>query len=168
MMRSLYIGVPLLFLLAVWQTAAQPYFPIFGITPYWPVLVALAWGLVHSPEEGVAWGLVAGLVMGLFSAGPMGSAAVALMAAVLITSLVQHNLPANRVVLPALLGGVGVYLYEFFHMGLVWMVGYGVPTAVGENILPHANFHGLLTVPIYLLASFVWRKLEPLPLAGIE
>lgn len=167
-MRSLYIGVPLLFLLAVWQTAAQPYFPIFGITPYWPVLVALAWGLVHSPEEGVAWGLVAGLAMGLFSAGPMGGAAVALMAAVLITSLVQHNLPPNRVVLPALLGGVGVYLYEFFHMGLIWLVGYSLPTAVGETLLPLAILHGLLTIPVYWLARFLWRKLEPLPLAGIE
>ena len=90
------------------------------------------------------------------------------MAAVLITSLVQHNLPPNRVVLPALLGGVGVYLYEFFHMGLIWLVGYDVPTAVGETLLPLAILHGLLTIPVYWLARFAWRKLEPLPLAGIE
>ena len=167
-MRSLYFGVPLLFVLAVGQTAVQPHFPIWGIIPYWPVLVALAWGLVHSVEEGVAWAGAAGLLMGLFSAAPLGSAAVALMLAALATSFIQHRLPQSNVVLPAVLGGVGVYLYDWLHVGLVWLVGYGAPTAADDIFLPRALLHAALTVPTYWAARYVWRKLEPLPVGGVD
>jgi rod shape-determining protein MreD len=163
MMRSFYLGVPLLLALTIAQAAVQPLFPIWGIIPYWPVLAALAWGLVHSPEEGVAWAGVAGLWMGLFSAAPLGSAAVALMLSALLVTLIQHSLPASKVILPALLGGLGVYLYDWFHLALIWLVGYGVPTAADETFIPRALLHALLTVPAYWLAQTIWRKFEPLP-----
>lgn len=165
-MRSLYVGIPLLLLAAVWQTAVQPYFPIVGLMPHWPVLLAVTWGLVHSPEDGVAWAFVAGLMSDLFSAGPMGAGAMALITAALLAALVQHSLPTNRVLLPAVLGGGAAYIYYVLHMALVWAAGYPIPTAVSSFFLGRALLHAVLTIPVYWLMYRLWQRFSPPPVRG--
>ena len=64
MSSTIYLAIPVMLVLAVVQTAVLPRFPIFGLVPLLPFLVALAWGLLRGMNEGIVWAFVGGLLPG--------------------------------------------------------------------------------------------------------
>lgn len=102
MSSSIYLALPLMALLAIFQANLLPHFPILGIVPQLFFLVALAWGMLHGLMEGLVWAFVAGILVDLFSATPLGVTALASLAAVAVAALIKDVLPENRIVVPAL------------------------------------------------------------------
>lgn len=72
-----WVGVPLLLLGAlVLQTSLFAYVPLFGALPELTLLVAIAIALEEGPEWGAGAGFVAGLLIDLIGALPMGISAL--------------------------------------------------------------------------------------------
>jgi rod shape-determining protein MreD len=103
MKLTIYIAIPLMLLLVVLQAAVLPRFPVLGVAPQLLLLVVLAWTLLHGLAEGMLWALVAGLLLDLFSASPLGVTTLAMMAAMGVAALVQRSFPGSRLLLPIVL-----------------------------------------------------------------
>ena len=154
-----YLSLPIMALLMVAQSAILPRFPIFVIVPQLELLAALAWGLLRGPNEGVVWAFVGGLLVDLFSSGPMGATPLALMAAVLAVSFVQANLPPNRFLWPIFLGGLGTLVYLFSYYGLARLLGKS-PAGLA-NLSSTILLHALFMIPIYWPLAALSNILNP-------
>lgn len=131
-MRSLYLAIPLMLLLAIIQATVMPKFPVLGFVPLLTLLVALAWGMLHTLEEGVAWAFVGGLFVDIFSITPIGATSLAMMAAVAAVVLIKRNFPESRVLLPIILGFLATFVFWFVYL---LMVRIAVPIIIGDPAL---------------------------------
>jgi rod shape-determining protein MreD len=111
MSSSIYLALPLMALLVIFQANLLPHFPVFGVVPQLFFLAALAWGMLHGLIEGLFWAFVAGILVDLFSATPLGVTALASMAAVAVAILIKDVLPENRVVVPALMAALATVVF---------------------------------------------------------
>lgn len=154
MTGTLLLAVPLLLVLAILQTAVWPYFPIFGLEPQLVVLTAVAWGLLRGPEEGAIWALTGGLLLDLFSVGPFGLNAVALVIATIVAALVQHALPTSRFILPPVLGALATALFWGVQWILLSLAGWPLALGVARFLPALAVLQGVVMVPVYW--AFYW------------
>jgi rod shape-determining protein MreD len=148
---SIYLAIPLMLLLTVLQTAVLPLFPIFGVVPQLPVLAAFSWGLLRGPQEGIGWAFVAGLCLDLFSAGPFGAHAVALIMAVFVVAVAQMSFPQSRFVLPVVLAGLGSFIFLYAYAFLIRVGGYTFNWVLTAAFPAQAILQAFLIVPMYWL-----------------
>jgi rod shape-determining protein MreD len=177
--------------LAIVQSTVLPKFPMLGFVPLPVLLVALAWGLLHTLEEGVVWAFVGGFFVDLFSIGPLGATSLALMAAVAAVILIQQNFPESRVLLPIILSFLASVVFWFVYLlilrifvpfiesdpalGLDALLESSRAPGLSADITQQYNInqttfgyglllafgHGLLVLPIYWIIYNVERLLLP-------
>ena len=78
-MRGLWWLPPVLLLIAALLQAS--FFPALGVQALRPDLVlqvVVIWAVLRGAREAIAWGFTGGLLLDLFSEGPLGTAALAL------------------------------------------------------------------------------------------
>jgi rod shape-determining protein MreD len=160
---SIFLAVPLMVVLTVLQTAVLPYFPLFGVTPSLPFLVALAWGLLRGVNEGVVWAFIAGFFMDLFTAAPVGGLALTYMIAVLAASVINDVLPANRTVIPMLLAAIATIIQQLLYAIFLAIFGYSIVQVIAASLLPTVLLHAFLILPIYWLLYLLQRAVWPKP-----
>jgi rod shape-determining protein MreD len=119
---GLYLAIPLMAVLAVLQSTVLPRIPVFGIVPQLWLVATIAWAVLHGIREGIIWALVGGFFIDLLSASPLGTTALALIAAVTVVTLVQRSLPKNRTFIPALLTILGTFVYWFVYLLLLRII----------------------------------------------
>lgn len=112
-------------------------------------------------EEGLGWALGGGVWLDLFSHGPLGHSALALMAVVPLAYGLGRPVFRGRLVMPALVAAIGTFLMEGVR-GLLWMalglpVDWGV--ALRQVVVPEALWN---TAGMILLYPAL-RALRPLP-----
>jgi rod shape-determining protein MreD len=147
-------------LLGVIQAAVVARFPLLGMTPQIPFLVAVAWTLLYGGEQGTIWAFLAGFFVDLFSYTPMGVSALAFMAAVLAISLLGKSLPLSRFFLPAVLAGLATLIALFLYLLLLQLTGYPVDWLRAATLPPLALLHALLILPIYWLLFSAGRAMR--------
>ncbi len=150
-------------LLTVVQTAVLPYFPLLGVTPALPLLVALAWGLLRGLNEGVVWAFIAGFCMDLFTAAPVGGLALTYMIAVFAACYVQDMLPANRALIPMFLAAVATVIQQFLYATFLSAFGYSAAQMLSMSLLPTVILHTFMILPIYWLLYLILRTIWPKP-----
>lgn len=157
MSSSVYLAVPVMVVLSILQSAFLTRFPMFGMVPQLPLLVALAWGLLHGINEGVMWAFWAGIALDLFSAGPMGASALAFIGGVAVATWVEQALPPNRIFLPPLLAAVATFISLFLYMLLLRVLGRAIPVQSFLDSLPLLMLHGGLILPIIWMTGGLER-----------
>lgn len=165
MRSSIYVAIPLLLILAVLQTAVLPNFPIFGLLPLLPFLVALSWTMLHGLQEGLAWAFIAGMWLDLFSIGPQGATALAFMAAVLVAHNVMQLLPDSRFFMPVALAALGSLVYLLVYLPFIRLLGFGGSLATAVDLLPLILIHAGFMLPVYWLIYSADRIVRPRPVA---
>ncbi len=158
---NFYAAIPLMALLAIVQTAVLPHFPIAGVEPQLLFLVALAWGLVRGLEEGLVWAFIGGLWSDLFSMTPVGLSSLAFMAAVAAGVLLQQIMPPRRLLVAALMAGLGTFIYLIISLIVLGLLGHGVSAAGLAELTPLFVLHMVTILPIYLLLQSLVRVLKP-------
>ena len=158
---SFYAAIPLMAVLAIVQTAILPHFPIAGVEPQLMFLVALAWGLLRGLEEGVVWAFIAGLWADLFSMAPLGLSSLAFMAAVAAPVLLQHVMPPRRLLIAALMAGLGTIIYLVLYLVILGLLGHGLTANGLAELLPLIVLHMALILPIFLLLQWLVRITRP-------
>ena len=160
---SIFLAVPLMVILTVLQTAVLPYFPLFGVTPSLPFLVALAWGLLRGVNEGVVWAFIAGFFMDLFTAVPVGGLALTYMIAILAASVINDVLPTNRTFIPMLLAAIATIIQQLLYAIFLAIFGYSIVQVIASSLLPTVLLHTFLILPIYWLLYLIQRAVWPKP-----
>ncbi len=112
-------------------------------------------------EEGLKWALAGGLLLDLFSGGPMGHSALALMAMVPLAHGLSRPVFRGRLFMPALVAAAGTLLMEGVRGILLMVLQYPVDwnAALRQVMLPEALWN---TVGMLLLYP-LFRALRPRP-----
>lgn len=163
MSSTIYLAIPVMLLLAVVQTAVLPRFPILGLIPQLPFLVALGWGLLRGMNEGIVWAFIGGLLLDLFSVAPMGATSFSYMLAILAVIWVETALPADRFFVPVIMAIAGTVIYLLVYLILLRLLGYLTTFQGAAALLPTAILHGALILPIYWLMFYLDRVFRPRP-----
>jgi len=163
MSSNIYLAIPVMLVLAILQATILPRFPILGLVPQLPFLVALSWGFLRGMNEGGIWAFTAGICLDLFSAGPMGATALAYMLAVVAVIGLSRALPPNRSFIPAILTVLATLLSLLLYLVMLWLIGYRFDLAAHSDILPTALLHGALILPLFWLMRAAQRRIQPRP-----
>lgn len=161
---SIILAVPLMLILTVLQTAVLPYFPLFGVTPSLPFLVALSWAVLRGVNEGVVWAFIAGFFMDLFTAAPVGGLALTYMISVLAASLINDRLPTNRFIIPMLLAAIATVIQQLLYAIYLGIFGYSIVQVIAASFLPTVLLNTFLIMPIYWMLYFIQRAVWPKPI----
>lgn len=161
MNRSLYVGIPLIFVLAILQATLLARFPLLGIPLQPALLVAITWALLRGPFEALLWAFIAGMLLDLFSVGPTGATALALMVTVLLVARLRLLLPENPLLLPIVLSGIGISFHLLLYGVIIWLAGRGQGQQILAMLPGSALLNMLLSVPVYWLLFYVERFLYP-------
>ena len=89
---SLVVGVPLLLLEAIVQSAILARLPWFGGTLNIVLLTVLCWNLLAERSDGLGWAFAGGLFADLLSAGPLGASIIGLLAVGYVAGLTEGAL----------------------------------------------------------------------------
>jgi rod shape-determining protein MreD len=163
MSSTIYLAIPVMLLLAVVQTAVLPHFPILGLVPQVPFLVALAWGLLRGMNEGIVWAFIGGLLLDLFSVAPMGVTSLSFMLAILAVIWIENAMPADRFFIPVIMAIAATVIYLLVYLILLRLLGYPTTLQGAAALLPTAILHGALILPIYWLMAYLDRIFRPRP-----
>lgn len=166
MSRSIYVGIPLLIALTVLQAAVLPHLRVAGVTPQLAIVAVLCWVQLRNAYEGLIWAFIAGFLLDLFSSGPMGATALALMVAVLVIVRLQRSLPENPFLLPILFSGLGFAVYLLLYVGIGRVAGYGFTWRTLSALPQMTLLHAALGLPLYWLLYMLARALYPRPIEG--
>lgn len=153
MSSSIYLAVPVMVVLSILQSAFLTRFPIFGVVPQLPLLVALSWGFLHGVNEGVMWAFWAGIALDLFSAGPMGASAMAFIGGVTLATWVEQALPQSRIFIPPLLTALATFISMFLYLLLLRLLGRPILVQSLLDSLPLLLVHAGLILPIYWMTA---------------
>jgi len=157
---TLYLVVPVLFLVAILQASAVPHLRIWGVFPDLPLLFVVCWSLLRGTRAGLIWGLIAGLFVDLLSGSPAGAAAVALGVVGFLAGLAQRSAFRAQLLLPVVVTLVSTALYDLMLLLAMRLAGRTVLwiESLGRIILPSAILNLLLLPVVYILLRGVYRR----------
>lgn len=161
MSRSLYFLLPLLVILVILQTTLLARLPILDVILQPAMLLPITWTLLRGPYEGLVWAFTVGLGLDMFSIGPTGGAALALMFTVLPLAYLNQVLPENPYTMPILLTALGIILFTISYMLIVGLAQRGFRTNLLLDLPLTVLFNTLISIPIYWLLRWVARLLYP-------
>lgn len=160
---AIILAVPLMVILTVIQTAVLPHFPLLGVVPSLPFLVALAWGLLRGVNEGVIWAFIAGFFMDLFTTAPVGGLALSYMIAVLAACFINDVLPVNRTIVPMFLAALSTIIQQLLYAIFLSIFGYSMVQLISSSLMPTVLLHTFMILPIYWLLYLIQKTVWPKP-----
>lgn len=148
-----YLALPLLLGVGLVQSVLLPRVNLFGGRIDLALLVVISWSVVRGLDEGMVWGFVGGLIVDLFSGGPVGATALALMTVGFLAGQAwgEGLSPLLRLLI---LSAVSALVYHALLLFILASTGYPVAwrfsilRVVGPSVLINAA-----------LSPFVWRLL---------
>lgn len=148
-MSTIFIAIPVLLLLTIVQSTILAQVIVLGATPQLMPLLILAWAMVRGPVEGLVWAFVAGLLIDVFSASPLGISSLALMAAVLLVTTLQQSIALNRFFIPMILGGIGMFTFSLVSVLLLRLSGYPIVWSGVATVPVTVVLHAFMILPVY-------------------
>jgi rod shape-determining protein MreD len=121
MNRSLlYYAMPVMLVVAsLLQSTASNRIEVRGVKPDLVLLLIVIGALVYGSSASLAWAFGGGLVLDLFSGGPLGSSSLALMAAALVAGIGHHTLSRFNVLVPLSATVVATLVYGAIYVGIM-------------------------------------------------
>lgn len=149
----------LLLLLALAQVALVP--RLLGLAPALLLVVVVCRSLVAGAGEGLRWAFYGGLALDLCAGALLGSHALALLAAVMVVTLLVRRIRGEHWLLPIVGVFLGTLVYEAV---LAWIYSQGLPLEwsayASVALLPSALLAMIPALPIYMLLRQVARWSE--------
>lgn len=157
---NLYLVVPLLLTVALLQATALPALEILGVKPELMLLMVLAWSLLRGVEEGLVWAFVGGLALDLFSGGPVGASALALLVVSFLSGLARGSVTRTSFMLPIGVALTGTLLYQTLFLLVIQFTRGTVPwiDSLFRMTLPSLAVNALLMPVIFWVMAWLDRK----------
>jgi rod shape-determining protein MreD len=155
-----YYVLPLLLLTALLQTTALPSLTVLGVKPELMLLAVLAWSMLRGVEEGLLWAFVGGLMLDLFSGGPLGASTLALLVASFLSGLAQGSVTRSSFLLPMVAALAGTLLYHGLLLLIVQLARGTVPWAdsLFQVTLPSLAVNTLLMPVMFRALAWLDRR----------
>ncbi|MGI8422747.1 MAG: rod shape-determining protein MreD [Chloroflexota bacterium] len=155
-----WIAPCLLFVAALLQAA---FFPALGLVRARPELVVTAvaiWAVLRGVREALPWAFIGGLLLDLFSQGPFGTAALALVIVAFCSSVGEASVFRTNFLLPTVIvfwasvlyGVIYLFLLRTHQMPVDWI------GTLRHSVVPSALLSTACAPIVYWLLSRVERK----------
>jgi rod shape-determining protein MreD len=116
----LYYAMPILLVIAsLLQSTAANRLEVRGVKPDLVLLLVIIGALIYGSRAALVWAFAGGLVLDLFSGGPLGSSSLALMAAALVVGIGHNTLSRYNLLVPLAAGAVGTWVYGASYLGIL-------------------------------------------------
>ena len=160
---SLYFGIPILMLAAVFQSVWMERFHIFGGRPDLPLLLVVTWAIIRGANEGTLWGFVAGLFCDALSGGTFGLWTFTLTAVGFLAGQGWVHALGPTVIRLALMSALGTLVGHTLLLGTMAIVGYPVNWVYDlQTVALPATMLNLVLSP-FAFRFLVWFHQRSLP-----
>ena len=152
---SYYVGLPLMFILALTEAAVLPKLRIAGLQPNLVLVVLVAWLTLRGASEAFILIPFAGLCLGLVDGAPLGTALLALAPLAIIQDLQGSRLHQGAFVLTIVFVVVMTLAYHLVYFAVYTAAGHGgsVTDALTQVIVPTTLLNITVLLPAYVLIS---------------
>jgi len=155
-----YILLPLLLVVALLQATVLPSTTVLGVKPELMLLTVVSWSLLRGAEEGALWAFGGGLMLDLFSGGPFGASALALLMVSFLASLLRGSVTRTSFWLPMASALAGTLFFQGLFLLVIQLTRGYVPWADDflQVILPSLAVNTLLMPVVFRAFSWLDRK----------
>jgi rod shape-determining protein MreD len=147
--------IPILLILSLLQGTFFAYIPIGDIYLQATVAFVIAWGLWAEPVESLTVAFVAGLLIDLLSAAPIGSSSIGLMLGLLAIQPFRILLRNSRLVLPIVLAIGAMLTFRLAALLFQRIAGYPTSAEMWRNLPATVILHALVALPQYWLLRII-------------
>jgi rod shape-determining protein MreD len=164
---SYLLMVPLLGLIAIFQSTVGPRLTLINVRPDLVLVVVVAWTIYNGSRVGIVWGFTGGLWMDFLGGGPMGASSLALMAAALVAGIGYNRLFRSNPLVPFSLALVATLIYALTYLGILALIGHRLDfnLTILELVLPSMLYNSVLML---LLTPLFTRWLGRRELEALE
>jgi len=162
-MAAPLLAIPIITILAIYQSVLESRFQRLRGTPDLILLVILAWALQKRVKTAWQWGIIGGLIVSIFSALPAGAILIGYLLSVGLALLLKKRVwqvPVFAMVIAIFLGTVLTHV-----SALVALLLTGNPISWEEALnlitLPSILLNLLLAIPAYALVGELANWLYP-------
>jgi len=157
------VGVPLLALLAVLQSAVLSEVRLLDGQADLVLLAVVAWALAERWMESLIWGMIGGLLIDLFSGIPFGATSVVLVVIAYLASFLEGRFWGAHVFLQMGIVLTASLVYHFYGLAVLALMGRTVDLslALTRVLLPSSFLNLLLALPAVQLARILRASLFP-------
>lgn len=150
----------LLFIAALLQSS---FFPVLGMDRARPELVVTAvviWAVLRGMREALPWAFIGGLLLDLFSQGPFGTAALALVIVAFCSSVGEASVFRTNFLLPTMIVFWAAVFYGVLYLFLLRTHQYPVDWlgTLRHSVVPSAIFSAACAPAVYWLLSKIERR----------
>jgi rod shape-determining protein MreD len=153
----------LLTLCALVQDVVLTRVSLFGGQPNLVFLAVVSWGLLRGSAEGMIWAFIGGMVLDLFSGGPMGSITLALLLVAFVVGRQWGRELGSLTLQLVILALILCFLYHvLLLLTLVW-TAYPVDWAYSLTRVaaPSAVLNAVLAPFVYRPLAWLDRRTRP-------
>lgn len=131
-----YAMVPLLLVAALLQATAANRLVIGSVKPDLVLILLVVGALLYGPRVALVWAFLGGLMLDIFSGGPLGSSSIALMAATVVAGLGHRTFSRFNLLVPLTAMALGTLVYGVTYIGLLQMLNAAI-AAFGWEAIRH-------------------------------
>jgi rod shape-determining protein MreD len=154
------LGIAGILLAAVMvQVTWAPRFTVAGAFPNLALVAVIAIAWTAGVRSGMAWACVAGLMLDLTAAGPVGPHAVALLAGAYLTGFWTRNVDRASLVHPVLAAAISTAVYSLVLVAADDALGLPVPPlSVAIQLVAVAAIYNAALIPMALVLARGFQK----------
>lgn len=157
------IGLPLLVLLAITQSAIINDLTLLQGRPDLILILVVAWGIIGRSKVSMVWGLIGGLALDLLSGLPLGVTSINLILIAFLVSFSEGRFWESHILMPLGVMLVTSPLFYFLSILTHWTLGYEIDlaSAMLRVALPGTFLNLLLILPATQIISAIDRVVHP-------
>jgi rod shape-determining protein MreD len=157
------LAIPILAIVLLLQTIVVSTLPLLSGFADLVLLVLAAWALQERARSAWIWALLAGGMVGVVSAAPMGVPMVGYLLVVAIARLLRRRVWQTPIFSMFLVTFIGSLIMHGLTMGMLIFNGTRLPVTDSINlvVLPGTLLNLLLALPIYAIITDVARWVYP-------
>ncbi len=161
-LKQICINLILIILAFTIQSCVFPLMPFLSTYPNLLLILIFSFGFIRGSRSGMAYGLVAGILMDLSSGGPLGFYTLLFVWMGYANGICTKYYYEDYITLPLVLCALNELAYNFY----VYVFGFLIRGRLDLGyylvniILPETIFTVVTTLAVYRLFLFISRKLE--------
>ncbi len=162
-MLTLYITLPLLTVLALIQDVLLAPVSIMGARPDLVLVAVAVWAFLRGPIEGSLWAFIGGMILDLFSGGPLGGITLGLLVVSFLVRRQWGQELGSTILQLVLLVLIACFFYHVVLLLVLLWAGHAVNWSYGLSQIagPSALLNAVLAPFVYWPLSWLDRRTRP-------
>ena len=155
-----WLAPSLLFFAALLQASLLPALGLDRARPELVVTAVVVWAVLRGAREALPWAFMGGLLLDLFSQGPFGTAALALVVVAFCSSVGEASVFRTNFLLPTVIVFWAGVLYGVLYLFLLRTHQFPVDWlgTLRHSVVPSALLSTVCAPPVYWLLSRIERR----------